>query len=217
MRNNRVQALVEVALAVALAAVLNFISLRLPINFAGGSISLTMLPIAIVALRRGPAAGAFAGAIFGTIDLLMEPYIVFWAQVVLDYPLPYLLFGLGCGAFSGLYARVSQGLANKQASQAGDKSAAPTTSPAHPHLHLISGSAVVVVALLVGGVLRFATHVASGVIFFAADAAGQNVWLYSIVYNLSYVAPSLLLSLVFTLLLLPVLERAVPRRRVLAH
>ncbi|MDR3307697.1 MAG: energy-coupled thiamine transporter ThiT, partial [Coriobacteriales bacterium] len=53
MRNNNILVLVEVALAVALAAVLNLLAARLPINIAGGSISLSMLPIAVVALRRG--------------------------------------------------------------------------------------------------------------------------------------------------------------------
>ena len=105
MRNQRTRLIVDVALAVALAVVLNLLALRLPVNVAGGSISLTMLPIAVVALRRGVLAGALAGTLFGILDFLMEPFILFPAQVILDYPLPYLLFGTVVGLFAGVYNR----------------------------------------------------------------------------------------------------------------
>ncbi|MDR2196545.1 MAG: energy-coupled thiamine transporter ThiT [Coriobacteriales bacterium] len=189
MRNTRTLVLVEAALAVALSVVLNLLAMRLPIHIAGGSISLTMLPIALVALRRGSVAGAAAGTIFGFLDLLMEPFILVPAQVALDYPVPYLLFGLGVGLFSGLYHK---GVGK------------PTTNP------ILSGSAVLVCAVLVGGVLRYVTHVLSGVLFFAEYAGDQNVWAYSLIYNISYLGPSLAVSLVCALLILPILNHAVP-------
>jgi thiamine transporter ThiT len=40
--------------------------------------------------------------------------------------------------------------------------------------------------------------------------AGQPVWLYSIIYNLSYIVPSCIISIIVALLVLPVLEFAVP-------
>jgi thiamine transporter len=196
MRTTRTLVLVEAALAVAIGVVLNFLAMRLPVHIAGGSISLTMLPIALVALRRGPLAGAAAGAVFGLLDLLMEPFVLVPAQVVLDYPAPYLLFGLGVGLFSGLYHKLMR--------KAHPNEKATLTRPA------VAGSSVVVVALLVGGILRYAAHVLSGVLFFAEYAGGQNVWAYSLIYNVSYLGPSLAASLVCALIILPILERAVP-------
>ena len=200
MRNTRVQALVEMALSVALAAILNFLALRLPINLAGGSVSLCMLPIAVLALRRGVWAGAGAGAIFGLLDLLMEPYILFPAQVILDYPLPYLLLGAGVGLFAGLY--------NAKPAEAAQASA---THPSHPnHPRTARSAAIIAVALLAGGTLRYASHVLSGVLFFSEYAGGENVWAYSLVYNISYLGPSLAVSLLCALVVMPILDRAVP-------
>ncbi|MDR1013513.1 MAG: energy-coupled thiamine transporter ThiT [Coriobacteriales bacterium] len=213
MRNTRVLVLVEVALAVALAVVLNFIQIRLPFNIAGGSVNLCMLPIAVVALRRGPVAGAVAGALFGSIDLLLEPFVLFPLQVILDYPAPYLLFGLGAGLFSGIYRK------------AAERDGRRVTGG-----FVAGSSATVVAAVLVGGVLRLVSHVVSGVFFFSEYAAdffaeypgmlqagpadvGLNVWIYSLIYNLLYIVPSVAGALVCALIVIPVLAKAVPARR----
>ena len=196
MRSTRVIILVECALAVALAVVLNLIAIRLPINIAGGSISLTMLPVALVALRRGPVAGMATGFLFGLFDYLIEPFMVHWAQVILDYPLPYILFGLGVGMFSHLYTRAidltKQDVLGKTLSR---------------------GTLIIVVSMIVGGILRYASHVLSGVIFFSEYAGGENVWIYSLVYNVSYLLPSLVASLVLMLVIAPILAHAVPVSR----
>jgi len=191
MRDKRIVVLVEVALAVALAAVLNMIQARLPINIAGGSISLTMLPIAVVALRRGALPGFAAGFIFGSLDLLLEPFIVHWIQVFMDYPFPYAFFGLGIGLFSSPYLKSAQGVP----------------------VQLMTASLIAAGAIVVGGLLRLATHIISGVVFFAEYAGGENVWIYSIVYNASYLVPSLVGTLIVALILLPVLATAGPVRR----
>ncbi|MDR1471680.1 MAG: energy-coupled thiamine transporter ThiT [Synergistaceae bacterium] len=45
------------------------------------------------------------------------------------------------------------------------------------------------------GLLRLLCHVLSGVIFFSSYAPeGQNPWAYSIIYNVSFLAPSLVMS-----------------------
>jgi len=212
MRNTRILVLVELALAVALAVVLNFIQIRLPINFMGGSVNLSMLPLAVIALRRGPLAGAIAGAVFGCIDLLIEPVILVPLQVLFDYPLPYLLFGWGVGLWAGIYRK------------AADKEEARVTG----HF-LAKGSIIMIAAGITGGVLRFLSHVVSGVFFFSAYAAdffannpglqragaadtGLNVWIYSMAYNLPYVALSLIAVIICAMIVMPVLEKAVPVR-----
>lgn len=212
MRNTRTLVLVELALAVALAVVLNFIQIRLPINFAGGSVSLAMLPIVVVALRRGPLVGAIVGTAFGCIDLILEPYILVPIQVLLDYPLPYLLFGLGVGLFSSAY---------KKAAEKDDRRMSG--------VFLAKSSVIIVVAGIAGGFLRLISHVLSGVFFFAEYAAdffaenpvllqsgptdaGINVWIYSVVYNVPYITLSLIAVLICGLIIMPVLAKAVPTR-----
>jgi thiamine transporter len=60
MKKNQVRIMTEIGMAVAMAAILNFIPLwRMP---QGGSISLEMLPILIIALRWGAGPGTlYAG------------------------------------------------------------------------------------------------------------------------------------------------------------
>ena len=84
MRSDRIRLLVETALTVALCAALNFWRIKLPWNIAGGDISLAMLPIFVLALRRGLVPAMIAGLVWGTLDFLYEPYAVAPIQVLLD-------------------------------------------------------------------------------------------------------------------------------------
>ena len=73
---------------------------------------------------------------------------------------------------------------------------------------------VAVASVLVGGAGRFLAHFVSGVVFFGQNApAGQPVALYSALYNISYVGPSIVICAVAVLILLPVLEHALPVAR----
>lgn len=59
-----------------------------------------------------------------------------------------------------------------------------------------------VLGTILAGVARFVCHALSGVIFFSSYAPeGQNPWLYSSVYNASYMIPSLLISGVLAMIL----------------
>lgn len=61
---------------------------------------------------------------------------------------------------------------------------------------------------------RFVAHLLSGVIFFASYApVGQNVWVYSAIYNGSYMLPEMIMSGLLLVLLLPVLRRVLPPTR----
>jgi thiamine transporter len=105
--------------------------------------------------------------------------------VVLDYGVAFGALGLA-GLGSGLYRR------------------AAATTPAR-------ATAIAIPFVLLGGLGRFVAAWTSGVVFFGMNApAGQPVWLYSIIYNLSYIAPSILLCVVAAALVLPALELAVP-------
>ncbi len=160
MQNIKVQTLVEVSLAAAVAWILSQFAVRwLP---QGGSVSLGMVPIFVIALRRGPRAGMAAGGLLGLLKLLFGGYVLHLLQVVFDYPLPFALLGL-----AGFF-------------------------PARPLLGVFIGSCG-----------RFLSHVIAGVAFWGAYAPeGVNPWVYSVLYNGSYMVFELLLSLVIIRVLL---------------
>ena len=85
--------LTEAALAVALAFVLGLIRVfEMPF---GGSISLEMVPLILLAVRQGPWVGIAAGAVYGLLDLITPPvFAVHPVQVLLDYPLAFGALGL---------------------------------------------------------------------------------------------------------------------------
>jgi thiamine transporter len=95
--NTRV--LAEVAVSVALAYVLNLIIVyQLP---QGGSITLgSMVPILLLALRRGPETGVFAGVVFGLVQLFLGGYWFTLIQVILDYPMAF-----GCLGLAGFFKK----------------------------------------------------------------------------------------------------------------
>jgi thiamine transporter len=86
-----VRTIAEIGVTIALAGVLHMIKVwEMP---QGGSITLgTMVPLFILALRRGPLVGAVGGGLYG----LFEGWIIsggknFYhpVQVILDYPLAF--------------------------------------------------------------------------------------------------------------------------------
>lgn len=94
MESSKVLLLVETAVAVALAYVLGMIKLfQMPY---GGSISLEMLPILVLAFRRGAPTAILAGLVYGLLNLMLDglQWIVHPLQLILDYPLPFALLGI---------------------------------------------------------------------------------------------------------------------------
>jgi len=183
MDKRRTRILLEIALTIALATVLGMFTVwRMP---QGGSVSLEMLPIFVLALRRGLGPGVVAGALYGLVDLMVNPFIVHWAQLLLDYPVAYLLVGLaGLGA-----GAVDRELARGRRLQA---------------------AGVMTAGIAAGSAARYLAHVISGVIFFSEYApAGQPVWAYSAVYNL-YVPVAAAGCLVAALVIVPSLDRILP-------
>ncbi len=84
--------LTEAALAIALAFVLGLIKVfQMPF---GGSISLEMIPLILLALRQGPVVGIVTGAAYGLLNLAVAPVVVHPVQVLFDYPLAFGALGL---------------------------------------------------------------------------------------------------------------------------
>ncbi|WP_282926558.1 energy-coupled thiamine transporter ThiT [Helcococcus kunzii] len=86
------QMIVEGGIMLALAYVLNMFKLyTMP---QGGDISLSMLPIMIFAIRWGGIQGFILGILYGILKLIVDPYVIHPAQLILDYPLPSAFVGL---------------------------------------------------------------------------------------------------------------------------
>jgi thiamine transporter len=155
--------LVETAILIALAFVLEVAFSFLPAMPQGGRISLSMLPIIVLTWRRGINVGMIGGAVFGLLNLMLDGVIYHWASVFLDYVIAFGAIGLA-GFTKKLFGN-----------------------------NAYSFGLLIVFAY----VFRFISHVISGVVLFGEWApAGQNVWIYSIVYNGTYLLPGLILTLV---------------------
>ncbi|MGE5506895.1 MAG: energy-coupled thiamine transporter ThiT [Chitinophagales bacterium] len=154
----------ETGLALALAAVLHFV--RIFEAPQGGSVSLEMLPLFFLALRRGPSTGILAGVLFGFLNLLLKAYVVAPIQFLLDYPIAFGVLGV-----AGWFA-----------AQRPDGQVKVTVAGALAGVGL-------------GSLLRLVAHVLSGVVYFASYAPkGQNVWVYSLLYNAGYLVPEALIT-----------------------
>ncbi len=67
--------------------------------------------------------------------------------------------------------------------------------------------------IAIGGFLRFLCHVLAGAVFFGSFAPeGTNVWLYSSIYNGSFLVPTLVVSGILTWLIQPRLGRITGQR-----
>lgn len=92
---DNVQGIVEDAVLIALAFVLNFV--KLPISTGAGSINFQMLPLFLIALRRGPLHGLIAGGVvYGFLTCMSDGY------GFQTYPFDYLI-GFGSVAILGFF------------------------------------------------------------------------------------------------------------------
>ncbi|RAL26126.1 energy-coupled thiamine transporter ThiT [Thermoflavimicrobium daqui] len=173
--------LIEIAIMAAIATVLD----KLAIYQApyGGSITLVMIPILVVGLRRGLWAGMTAGLLTGILQLLLGGYIVHPIQLLLDYPIAFGALGI-----AGL-VHLKQGQnKNRQI--------------------LLSG-----IGIFIAGLGRLLSHFVSGIVFFADSAPkGQSPYLYSFVYNAAYMVPNMILALIVAIILIYTAPQLVYRR-----
>ncbi|AZB44943.1 energy-coupled thiamine transporter ThiT [Bacillus sp. FJAT-42376] len=170
MKNQKLLFLSETAILTALALLLDMLSsfiIKMP---QGGSLSLGMIPIFIMSFRWGLKGGLLTGLLTGILQpFLSTPFIVHPAQAILDYPLPFMLAGM-----SGLFS-----------------------SWVHSALKLNKWSALtaIMTATFAGSILRLASHVLSGVVFFGSYAPkGTPVFTYSFVYNATWIIPTWIIA-----------------------
>ena len=176
---SRTRTLVECALMIAVGTVLAQIKIfEMPF---GGSVTLvSMLPFILVSFRHGVKWGLFTGFVNSLLQMLLGFYAppagtvaAFVGVVLLDYVLAFTLLGL-----AGVIAK-----------------------PFKNHLlGVAAGTAAVCV-------IRFLCSFLSGALLWGSYqesyewARGMSVWLYSFIYNGSYMLPELLITTVCAVIL----------------
>lgn len=156
-------------MGIALAMVTSYIKVwEMPM---GGSVTLlSMLFICLTGYWFGPKYGITAGAAYGILQFVIDPYMLSLPQVLFDYP-----FAFGALGLSGFFCSKKYGL----------------------QLGYIAG---------VTG--RFIFSTLSGVIFFAAYAPeGMNPWVYSALYQGSYLGTEGIITLI--IISLPPVAKAI--------
>lgn len=205
MKKQSTVRLVESALLIAIAAVIELISKTLGLELPfGGTITLaSMFPIVLIAYKYGTKWGLLSGFTYSLVQMLLgaktvsamflpgDDQMVLWQAIcicLLDYVLAYTLLGLG-GIFKGKFKK--------------------------PAAELVLGAFV---ALL----LRYLVHIVSGAIFYGAYAEwfftqegfysiGEKILgtfsgsslaiVYSIFYNGLYMVPEIIITTVVAAIL----------------
>ena len=183
MKNTKLKTLVEGAIMIALATVLSFIKIyKLP---WGGSITLlSMLPIAVFSLRHGVYKGLGVSFVFALIQLFQG--IVF--DGLFAWGLTPLML-IGCIMLDYILPFTSLGLAG---------------------IFKGKGLAGQLIGIAISILLRLLCHFLSGVVIFASMGMlwegfyTENSWIYSIIYNASYMLPELIFTLIGAVALLKV-------------
>lgn len=170
LSSKRILFLIEVAIFTALALVLDLVPfLQFKIWAQGGSISFAMIPIFIVAFRWGIKGGLISGFLWGVLQVAVgTAYILTPLQGFIDYGFAFTALGV-----AGIFAKPIQ-LAVKKGNTG-------------VYLSYIT------LGVFIGSMLRFIAHYIAGVVFFSSAIEGQPVWLYSFVYNISYMFPAFIL------------------------
>lgn len=96
----KLEKMVLMAMMVALAFVLSIIMKEIPILRMpnGGSVSLAMLPIFILAYMLGPVYGVIGGFAYSVVNFFFDGYAFHWVSLVFDYFVAFSCLGL-CGFF----------------------------------------------------------------------------------------------------------------------
>ena len=171
-----VRTVAEAAILAALAFVLDLLQGTIfdviPFFANGGSVGIAMLPIIVLAIRRGPLVGFLAGLVTGILQMLGGFYAISstWYkvmfQVLLDYTLAYAI----CGLFAGFFKYILSADNKKR--------------------NLI----MIIIAAFVGGVGKYLCHVLAGYFFWPQEIWGGPL-AYSILYNGIYMLPSTILCM----------------------
>ncbi|MEH7081376.1 energy-coupled thiamine transporter ThiT [Neobacillus drentensis] len=177
----------EVAVFSALAYLLDFLAgiLSLKIWPQGGSVSIAMVPIFLIAYRWGIKGGLLTGFLLGLLQVILGFAQVYtFVQGFIDYFLAFSVVGLA-GVFAGL---VKDSLSKNEKGK---------------------WMTYVILGAFLGSALRYICHCFSGIVFFGEYAPkGQPVAIYSLLYNGTYMLPSFIISAIIIIIVMS----AVPKK-----
>ena len=188
MSSNRemILKIVTGGIALALAFVLSQIEIfELP---NGGSVTpASVLPIVIFAMAFGPGWGFIVAIIFSFLQLI-GGWLVTPFQVLLDYILGYASLGIVGFAAQPASKRMTTG---------------------NPLMRFANAGIVrAIIFTILSYIVRWFCSVLSGVIFYAEYAGDMNPWIYSMIYNGSFLSLDLVFLLFVMIVLYIVLMKA---------
>lgn len=185
MDKKRLLMLVEIAIFVAIGLVLDQVSFK--VWAQGGSVSLVMVPIVLIAFRWGLGAGLTTGLLIGIMQAILFPYIVHWLQGLLDYGVAFTVVGLAA-------------IVRKPVLEA-----AANVNKKKMAIYIVIGT-------VLAGFLRYTAHTFAGAVFFSEFAGDQNAWIYSIIYNGTYMLPATIFTAVACVLLFTAAPQLMKRK-----
>ncbi len=152
------------AICIAMSFALSYIA---PIHMPqGGSVTIaSLVPLMLYSFMFGTKKGVLAGAVYGFMQIIQDPWIVHPAQLLLDYPIAFAGIGL-----AGMFAHVKKLEKLPQLQFA---------------LGAIVGSVFRFAGHLLSGAFAFSEYAPEG----------MNVWVYSLGYNGSYVFPDIAIAI----------------------
>ncbi|MDM5299212.1 energy-coupled thiamine transporter ThiT [Bacillus pumilus] len=184
-QSNQLVRLMEIAMMTSLALVLDYLSglfFRMP---NGGSLALIMIPVILMSIRWGMSTGFIIGVLIAGLQLLNNPIIATPVQGFLDYFVASVVICLS-GIFAGLIKTAIQ------------------------EKHRKKQIVYITLSVFVASFFRLLTFFTSGVIFFSHYAPkGTPGWVYSLIYNGSYMVPSFIICSIVLCILIPTASRLV--------
>lgn len=191
MEISKTQKMTECAVMLALATALSYVTVyTLPM---GGSITaFSQVPIVVIGYRHGYKWGLGTGLVYGILQMFLQglgnfAYVSGITAYLILILMDYLLAFMSLGLGGALFSR---------------------------HKSAISVGA----AAAVGSALRFICHFVSGVTIWGDYAGGwQNVWIYSLTYNGSYMLAECIITVVGTIALAVILDLKAKNLRRKAH
>lgn len=177
---SKTRILVEGALMIALATILSEVKIfSMPY---GGDVTLcSMLPIILMSYRHGLKWGTFTAFVFSLLQLILGINNVAYCAtlfsqigcMLLDYILAYTVLGIAC-----TFRNISK---NKSINIA---------------LGTVAACAGRLVFAVLSGALLWGSYQS-----YYDWAAGLNVWVYSFIYNINYLLPETILTIIAAVLI----------------
>lgn len=190
MKNKKLQTLCVCAMMVALSTALSFVKVKF-LPFGGSITLLSMLPVAAVSIMYGTKQGLFSAFLYSCIQLIFgitQDGLLGWGLTAGMLTACIILDYIGAFTVIGL-----AGVFRKNGMTG------------------IMGGTILAVGL------RFICHILSGVYVFAS--AGKlwegfetnNTWLYSFVYNATYMLPEIILTAIGAFFVYKALDKVISK------